>query len=98
MRLALDGPCTVAEMAALKDRLLQALQRAEAVELSFKNVTRGDLSFFELLLAAKRAFDGKGVPLTLLPDMPPDLAFGAHWTGLAQLCHAAEQGAPHVRR
>ncbi|GAB7081615.1 STAS domain-containing protein [Megalodesulfovibrio paquesii] len=92
MRIALEGACTVAEMAALKERLLLALQRGEAVALSFAQVTRGDLAFFELLLAARRCFAAKGVPLTLQPDMPAALAFGAHWTGLGELCphpHAA---------
>ena len=89
MRLALEGNCTVAEMASLKETLHRALARREATELSFAAVSRGDLAFFELLLAVKRAFAAQHVPLTLQPDLPEHLHFGAQWTGLTGLCPAA---------
>lgn len=98
MRLALEGDCTVAEMATLKDTLHRALTRREATELSFAAVARGDMAFFELLLAARRAFAAHGVALTLRPDLPAHLRTAAAWTGLAGLCqHPACPESPDSR-
>ncbi|EPR43966.1 Sulfate transporter/antisigma-factor antagonist STAS [Desulfovibrio sp. X2] len=88
MRIEFTGDCTVAEAAELKARLLGALAGGEAVEASFAGVARADMSFFELVRAAQADFARRGLPLRLLPDLPPHLCRAAAWTGLAELCPA----------
>ncbi|QLA17616.1 STAS domain-containing protein [Desulfolutivibrio sulfoxidireducens] len=93
MRIDLDGDCTVAAARVLKDLFLDALARGEPTRVSFRGIDKADLSFFELLLAARQAFAQKGVELVLLPDLPGHLAFAADWMGLAELCPSAGAGA-----
>ncbi|MFZ5810433.1 MAG: STAS domain-containing protein [Thermodesulfobacteriota bacterium] len=94
MRIDLDGECTVAVAGVLRDLFLDALARGEPTQVSFARIAGADLSFFELLLAAREAFARKGVDLELLPDLPGHLAFAAGWTGLARLC--PEGGGPQA--
>lgn len=86
MRIDLDGDCTVAAARVVKDLLRKALMGGEATQVSLRGVTRADLSFFELLRAARREFSQRGVELTFLSDLPEHLAQAAGWTDIPELC------------
>ena len=89
MKLDFSGDCSVSAAADVKARLLEALASAEPVEIGFAGVSALDMSFFELLHAAKKSFAEKGHEIAFQPDLPEEFAQEAAWAGWGGLCGGA---------
>jgi hypothetical protein len=85
MDIRFQGDCTVARAEELHAALLEAMQAGEPATCSFSGVQTADLSFFLLLHAAQRSFREQGLELTLLADLPRELAARAAFAGLQEL-------------
>ncbi|MBF0611331.1 MAG: STAS domain-containing protein [Magnetococcales bacterium] len=85
MKILFPSECTLDVMEEIKATLLGLLQQEEPVQLSFKEVERADLSFFQLLHVAVQTFRQVGKELVLLPDLPAALALKALATDWSQL-------------
>ena len=85
MKIELNGPCTVDRGEELKTQLLEALEKEDHVELDFQGITDADLSFFLLIHSAQKSAQELGKKLTMLPNLPENLAQRALWAGLPQL-------------
>lgn len=64
-RLVLEGPLTVRTIASIRDSLLDAMASHDAVELDCAAAVSVDLSFVQLLLAARRSARQGGKQLRL---------------------------------
>jgi hypothetical protein len=65
MRIEFEKRCTSENAAMIRARLIEALQTPEGAELDFTSVAEADMTFFLLVIAAKRAFAKAGKPLAL---------------------------------
>ena len=64
-RLRLDGALHLPRIEACRDRVMAALQANQAVEIDCRDATDIDLTFVQLLLAARRSAASQGRSLTL---------------------------------
>jgi ABC-type transporter Mla MlaB component len=64
-RCALDGDLTVRSAARIQGQLVDLLDRHRAIELDCAGATDIDLSFVQLVLAARKSADAIGASLTL---------------------------------
>lgn len=85
MEITFPEECTVEAMAGIQSTLLNALRQGGPATLSFRQVARADLSFFQLLHIAEKSFRQARQELTLLPDLSPGLAFKAMATNWSRL-------------
>lgn len=65
VQLCLEGELTVANGAALRERLLAAMEMGDRVEIDLERVTAVDLAGLQLLCSAHRTSVEKGKVLTL---------------------------------
>ena len=86
MKLAFSGDCSVSEAGGVKARLMEALASSEPVEIGFAAVSALDMSFFELLHAAKKSFAEKNRKVAFQADLPEEFAQQAAWAGWGGLC------------
>ena len=93
MRIDLDGDCSVASAQAIKKLFLDALASGKPTQVGFLGVTRVDLSFFELLRAARSGFAAHGVALTFCADLPEGLSRAAACAEFSELCQGGPQAA-----
>lgn len=87
MEMHLQGVVGIDQVNELRQNLLNALQTAKEVTLSFAKVEGVDLSFFQLLHAANRAFRNRGIVFKTLADLPRQFAFQAEvsgWSGIVK--------------
>lgn len=63
--LVLQGPLTVREIAAVRDRLLEALSAQQSVQIDCSRADSVDLSFIQLLLSAHKTAQQAGKRLML---------------------------------
>ncbi|GAB7081679.1 STAS domain-containing protein [Megalodesulfovibrio paquesii] len=85
MEITFPPHCTVEHAQAIKATLLQALQAGGDVHCSFSRVAEADLSFFQLLTAARRSCEDAGVALICARDLHPDFrcaALATNWGDL----------------
>lgn len=61
--LVFDGPLTVRNIVLLQERLLEALQTQARIEIDCSGATEIDLSFLQLLIAARLSAAGQGSTL-----------------------------------
>ncbi len=85
MKIEFEGELTVERAADIKQQLLDALLSGEPVELGFSKATEVDLTFFQLLHAAKKSFSEKQQTLTLKKDLPEPFAFKAQVSGMEEI-------------
>jgi len=64
-RLAIDGPLTIYEVAALRERLAACLGNQAGLELDLGGVTECDASGLQLLCAARKTAGGRGKPMRI---------------------------------
>jgi len=57
------GRLTVSQAGRLRERLLEAFERADRVELALRDVLEADLSFVQLVCAAQQTSASRGVAL-----------------------------------
>ena len=88
MRLDFSGECCASQAQEIKERLLAALVSGEPVECHFSGMTAADMSFFELLHAAKKSFTEKGREIVFTPELHGELSREAAWSGWARLLGA----------
>lgn len=88
MRVELTGNYTVERGRELKETLQSALEGGKEMILSFGHVEGADLSFFQVLHGAVRAFGKRRVSLVLTPDFPRHLAFRARAAGFSAIVRA----------
>jgi anti-anti-sigma regulatory factor len=69
----LAGPLTIATAAAIRTCLLAALERQCDIQVDCAAGTSFDISFVQLLIAARRQAAMQGSTLTLAPDHPSAL-------------------------
>ena len=85
--LIFDGPLTVRNIVTLQERLLEALQTGLPTEIDCSGATEVDLSFLQLLIAARRSAAGQGSALTCRgPASGPlrDVLVRSGFTGAAE--------------
>jgi ABC-type transporter Mla MlaB component len=65
-RLVLDGALTIRNMPSIHSRVLGAVRRYQTIHVETAGATEVDLSFVQLLVAARRsaALEGKALSLT----------------------------------
>jgi len=65
-RLVLDGALTIRNMPSIHSRVLDAIRRHQTVQIDSAGATEVDLSFVQLLVAARRsaALEGRSLSLT----------------------------------
>ncbi|WP_027184182.1 STAS domain-containing protein [Desulfovibrio inopinatus] len=85
MNIEFEGDLTVERAADIKQQLLDALSTGESVELGFSKAADADLTFFQLLHAAKKSFAARQQPLILKKDLPEHLAFKAQVSGMEEI-------------
>lgn len=83
MPMTLSGSYRVERALELRDNLMNMLAKGHGVEVSFALLQEVDLSFFQVIHAARKSFGKKGVPFTLLGDLPQSLMPLAKRSGLA---------------
>ncbi len=86
IRITLEGKHTVSSMHETKQAFLTCLKNRQSIEVSFCDITKVDLSFFELLHTVQRSFAKHDLGLILLPDLPEAHSFAAAWSGFTGLC------------
>ena len=64
-RLAIDGPLTIYEVAALRERLAACLGNQAGLELDLGGVTECDASGLQLLCAARKTAGERGKPMRI---------------------------------
>jgi len=89
MEIVFEGACRVDRFEELRERLMSGLKLQDGrVTCSMKAVTEADLSFFQLLHAAKKSYATAGVELMMLSYLPAALKARANLAGLPELCAA----------
>lgn len=86
MKVDFAGDCSVSVAAEVKARLQEAYASSEPVEVGFAGVSALDMSFFELLHAAKKTFAENGRKIVFHSDLPEEFSQAAAWAGWAGLC------------
>lgn len=86
--ISLDGPLTVANAEQIRDRLCEAMARHADVEVDCSAVDACDLSFVQLLVAARKSAAANGVALRLAAPAAGALLETVRRSGLLQ---AAEE-------
>ncbi|WP_186443053.1 STAS domain-containing protein [Desulfobotulus alkaliphilus] len=66
----LDGPLTIYEVAELKKRMLEMLEKASPPVLDCSAATRCDTAFLQLLFSFYRTCGERGIALYLVPGTP----------------------------
>jgi len=72
-RLVLPEEMTLAALKDLREALLAGKRKCQAVVLDWAGVSRGDVFFFQMLLAARRSYDRDAKSLTAASPLPGDL-------------------------
>ncbi|MBF0610530.1 MAG: STAS domain-containing protein [Magnetococcales bacterium] len=85
MEITLEGDFTIERADALHNRLQEALQQKQPVSLFFAGMGYADMSFFQIIHAARQSFANKRITLTLQPDLPQHLSHKATLCGLGYL-------------
>jgi anti-anti-sigma factor len=63
--VSLEGGATIAEAEAVRDRLSEAIDGSAKVLVNLSHITRMDLAGIQVLYAARREADARGVALHL---------------------------------
>lgn len=85
--LIFDGPLTVRNIVVLQERLLEALQTGLRTEIDCSGATEADLSFLQLLIAARLSAASQGSALVCrAPASGPlrDVLVRSGFTGAAE--------------
>lgn len=72
-RLVLPEEMTLAALRDLREALLAGKRKCQAVVLDWARVSRGDVFFFQMLLAARRSYDRDAKSLMAASPLPDDL-------------------------
>lgn len=88
--LVLSGDLTVREAQAIHARLSAGLSGAKTTVVSFGDVDRVDLSFLQLVLAARLSAAATGGTLRLARPVPAAIDEAARRAGLVEAFAAAE--------
>lgn len=72
-RLELPEEMTLAVLKDLREALLAGKRKCQAVVIDWARVTRGDVFFFQMLLAARRSYDRDAKSLMAASALPGDL-------------------------
>lgn len=92
-RIAIEGELTVFAVHALKEQLLAAMAQGQHVDVDLSGVSEVDGAGIQLLLAARREADMRGLGFDLLQPSP--VVHEALSLSDLTHCLAASQQAPH---
>jgi anti-anti-sigma regulatory factor len=82
MRIEFPETCTIEKARHMHEQLLEAVREEGEIRLNFENVQDVDLTFFQLLHAARKSCEALGISLVMEPSMPARFAAQARQTGL----------------
>lgn len=85
MALSFSGDCTVERAEELKASLMEAIEAGAPIQLSFKDITGADSSFFQLLHATQRLCAERDLELSMAKDIPAELHQAAEFSGMGDL-------------